>query len=184
MPPFSITEITANMGRLGFSFPNRYRVIIPEGGEDLSFNCSSVSTAGQNIGFVDDRQYGIGLARMFPNGMSFTDINLTFYQSESQNERKFFIDWHAKIYDKARRRLNYPNTYLKTIEVRQYNRANLNNYSIKMIDCFPASISPLEFSYENENQIQRFTVSIQTFDVEEIFPLAPNSVQGSPTVLV
>jgi hypothetical protein len=172
---FSIDEIVANATKLNFADPTRYQVIIPEGSTDLTFNCSAVSSPGHNLGFTTDAQYGVGHTRAYANNRSFSDMTLTFYQSQGQMERKFFIDWFEKVYDKTTRRFAYANKYVKDIDIRQYTRDGRLAYQIKITEGWPTNVSPVELSYQNGGQISTFTVSLQILYADEIFPLVGTS---------
>jgi len=180
MPPLTTNDIVSHLNK---NYPlkgYKYSVQIfgggsqPDASEELMLNCSAVNVPGLNIGFSTFKKFGIGSVHNVPIGRSFTELNLTFYESDGEPERKYFVDWQDKIYDKNTLRFGYYKDIVKTLLITQYDKKNQATYSCKVIDCFPSNLSPLDKAYSAEGVMQ-MNVNIQFYQVEEIFF---NKVEG------
>ena len=173
--PLSVNEIVAHLSR---SFPVKaynYEVRIygngniqPDAQPELMLNCSSVNVPGTNIGFSQIRKYGIGSAHNVPVGRSFTELNMTFYETDGEPERKYFADWQDKIFNKETLRFRFYKDIVKTISIIQYDKKKNKVYECKALECFPSNISPLDRGYANEG-VAQFNVNFQFYTIEEIY---------------
>lgn len=175
---FDIDTIVAHINKNFFARPQYYTVAIsgsggpqsevPDASTDVMFNCSAVSVPGLNIDHHPDKRYGIGTITNYPNGKTFTEINMTFYESEYEKERKYFTEWYDLIYNKQTRRFNFQQNYVKRIILNQFNRKNQLVYKAVMFECYPTSISQLDRGYALDAAAQ-FTVGFQLTDIQEVF---------------
>lgn len=178
---FSINEILAHINKNYFAKPNYYTVQIFGGNvqidapEDVTFNCAAISVPGINLGVVPDKRSGIGLFTNYPNGKSFTEITATFYESEFESERKYFVEWVNKIFDPKTGRMEFYDQYNKTVIINQYNRKDQLVYRAKMLNAWPSNISALDRGYNMGDSPAQLTVGLQFFQLEEEFFTA-----GSP----
>lgn len=172
---FSVSELLSHVHRNWFTNASHYEVRIfgynndvPDSTSEIMLNCSNVNIPGANIGFLrDGKQYGIGLEKNFPTNKIFTDLNMTFYESEKENERKFFIDWMDKVYDRETKRMNFYRNFIKDIQIIQYSRDGRKVYEATAKEAWPTNISPLDRAYSNGEQIPQFNVSFQLYDLIE-----------------
>lgn len=136
---------------------------------EIMLNCSSINVPGINIGFVQDRRFSIGTVKNYAISKSFTELNLTFYETEYEMERKYFVDWINKIYDKPTKRFGYYQDYIKYMTIIQYDKKKNKTYECKVLECFPSNLSPLDKAYASGEMVPQFNVNIQFHEVEEIF---------------
>lgn len=174
----SVTELISHVNRnypiQGFN----YEVRIVGGGngntfrdstQDINLNCSSITIPGINMGFNTHRRDGIGHARAYATSKSFSEINMTFYESEGEPEREYFSGWIDKIYNPDSKRFSFYNNYIKDIEIIQYDTRGDKIYSCIIRDAFPSNISPMDRSYASMNQVSQFNVNIQFHEIEETY---------------
>ena len=135
---------------------------------DIMINCSAVNVPGTNIQFNPNKKYGIGHMTQMPVGRSFTELNLTFYESDGEPERKYFADWQDSIYDKETRRFGYYKDNVRTLSIIQYDKKRNPTYECKVLEAWPSNVSPLDKGYANEGMPQ-FNVNMQFLHLEEIF---------------
>lgn len=190
---FDIDTIVAHINKNFFARPQYYTVAIsgsggpasdvPDASTDVMFNCSAINLGGLNIDHHPDKRFGVGTLQNYPNGKSFTEINMTFYESEFEKERKYFTEWYDLIYNKQTRRFNFQEKYVKRIILNQYNRRNQLVYKAVMFECYPTSISPLDRGYALDGPSQ-ITVGFQLTDIQETFfnptPVALNPFNFLP----
>lgn len=172
----SIDEIIAHLQRNMIAKPTLYEVYIfaPNAGNqdaplDVTLNCSAVAVPGVNMSYTQDKRTGIGVVQNFPNTKSFNEVSLSFYESEKQNERKYFVDWMNMIYDTNTKRFGFYRDYTRTIVIKQFDRSNNVVHEARLFDCFPANISPLDKSYSMTDTLPQFGVSISFNEMQEIF---------------
>jgi hypothetical protein len=135
---------------------------------DIMLNCQAITIPGYNIGFSNDKRYGIGTIINYPNAKDWTDLTMSFYESESGKERNYFVEWINSIYDKETKRFNFFKDYIKNIEIKQYDRTGKIRYRAKLIDCYPSTVGGLDRSYQNSS-VPIFNVSFQFTEFEEEF---------------
>lgn len=172
---FSITEIMSQISKNKFANAARYEVAIygynnkvVDSTPEMMLNCSQLNVPGVNIGFQrDGKRYGIGLEKNLPTNKNYTDLTMTFYESEKEIERKYFIDWMDAIYDRESRRFNFYQDFIKDIHITQYSKTGEKTYSAIAKEAWVTNVSPLDRAYSNNEQIAQFNVSLQIFDLIE-----------------
>lgn len=178
---FSVSEIIAHINRNFIASPNRYEVSIFPGVmigrpiqpddivRDVMFNCSAINVPGINIGFTPEKRQGIGMITNMPNAKAYSEINLTFYESEREIERKYFVDWIDSIYDKDTGRFNFYNDYVRIVQIDQFNKKGDLVYRCELIDCYPSNVGPLDRGYQAGDAAPQFSVSMQFYEMKETF---------------
>jgi len=178
---FGVNEIIAQLGRNALAKPYLYEVRImgssasnfttpvPDAPREVMFNCSGVNVPGVNIGFTQDRRFGIGTAFNIPTSKSFTELNLTMYETEHEMERRFFVEWMDLIYDKNTKRFGYYKDIVKNLSIIQYDKTGKKTYECVAIDCFPSNLSPLDKGYASGENVPQFNVNIQFHELKEVF---------------
>lgn len=169
----NINDIVSAINKNFFARPYRYEVrIFGNGGnasQEVMLNCASVNVPGINIGFGANKPYGIGLQKFYPQGKSFTELSMTFYETEFEMERKFFVDWMNQIYNDQTNRFAYYNDVIRTVTIIQYDKKDKVTYECDCLEVFPSNISPLDKSYASGDIIPTFTVNLQFHKIKEKF---------------
>lgn len=173
MTILSIDQILSHLSRNYPAKANLYSVQIYGKNNDsadpeIMVNCSTLNTPGKNLAFGQQKKYTIGPTFNFANNRSFTEINLSFYESEYEKEYQFFTEWQDKIFNKETNRFGFYDDYTKTMIMSQYNRQGELTYQCKILECWPSNISPLDRAYSNDG-VSQFNVSLQFFNVVDIF---------------
>lgn len=172
--PMSITEMVAHISRNYPLRPFLYEVRIMGGGSvisdatlDITMNCCAVSVPGNNVSFNSIKKYGIGNMHQMPAGRSFTELNLTFYESDGEPERKYFADWQDRIYNRQTKRFGFYKDVIKTISILQYDKKGNLTYECQCLEAWPSNIGTLDKGYANEG-IAQFSVNFQFYELNEI----------------
>jgi hypothetical protein len=145
---------------------------VPDATPDVMMNCSALSIPGIDITFAPDKRYGLGTNNQYPTAKNFTALNMTFYESQYENERAYFSQWVDMIYNKSSRRWGYYNDYVKTITISQYDRQNTLVYSIQLLEAYPVALAPLSRGYALDAPAQ-FDIGFQFSDMVETFVQQP-----------
>lgn len=170
----SVDEIISQLNRFYPVKQNLYEVQILGGdpstdaSPEIMINCSNINIPGSNIQHTPNRRYALGPEYKTPVGRSYTELNMTFYESENEKEREYFINWQDKIYNKQTKRFSFYNDYIKNVIIRQYTRSGKKSYEARLTEAFPSNISPLDRGYANEGLAQ-FNVIFQFYEIEETF---------------
>lgn len=172
---FNINDIIAHINKNYFAKPNYYTLSILGGNShidapvDITFNCNAISVPGINLGITGDKRHGVGIFTNYPNGKAFTEINATFYESEFEAERKYFVEWMNKIFDPNTGKIEFYDLYTKTVIITQYNRKGQAVYEAKMLQAWPSNISALDRGYTLGDSPALITIGLQFYKLEEKF---------------
>ena len=165
----------------GFSRPNRYWVLInpprsmfnKENAEGRTFtkdmremllNCSQAVFPSKVYATAEHRIKGP--LRKMPYDTIYNDVTFQFYNDGNFEERAFFEDWMNIIYKKQKGEFEYWDNYTTTIQVAQLNMQNRPVRKTTLFEAYPINISEIGLGYENQSQIQTFTVTFAYRDFE------------------
>lgn len=95
-----------------------------------------------------------------PSGRSFQPLTLTFYNTEDYRFREKFISWLDGFNGPGSNRREITKNYA-TIELSPRDAAHELVAKYRFISAFPISISGLQYSFENDAQIQTFDIQFQ-----------------------
>lgn len=158
-----------------FLRPNQFELSIPgmpqwsQGkydGRFIQYRCNSASLPGVNINSIDNRRYGMGPLEYYPTGVSFFDLNTTFYADQDAEIVKFFQEWTRNTvrYDpkegpEQRFRVAYRDKYISQIVVTQYNIQGEPVLDYHYVDAFPVLIQPIGVRWFSKDEITEFDVT-------------------------
>lgn len=171
-----LQDFIANLKNDNLVSPSRFRVYITgnlndvaSATYDIMLNCASVSIPALNIVTTGDKRVGLGQTQNFAAGKELTPIVMTFYESESFKERKFFSDWIDNIYNKTTKRFNFFKNYSKIVTIEQLSKDGRVIYQCKLIDAFPTNVSEMSRSYAAMDTYEQFSVNMNYNEIQEIF---------------
>lgn len=132
--PGSITQFISEFDKWGASKVSHFDVFIPPMGdvigglaiptELLTFRCESAELPGRQLVSNDIKIYGPIYKTPFQS--LYSETTLTFIETANLDVRKFFEAWMNAIWDSNTNALQYPDTYMKDIEIRQYDVTAVN----------------------------------------------------------
>jgi hypothetical protein len=176
MATFDVSEIVSHLNKNYITKASFYEVTIAgnskviDAPKDVMFNCSSVNIPGINLGTHYDVRHGIGIGTNYPNAKAFSDIEMTFYETEYAKERKYFSNWIDSIYNKDTHKFGFYKDYVKDITITQYNRQGKQCYQVKLIQAYPTNISQLSRGYALDG-VPQFAVNFTFYNMKETFYL-------------
>jgi len=172
---FDVNDIISQINHNYLAKPYLYEVrifggtgFVEDASQEITINCSGINIPGINLGFAGINRYAIGKSKNHPILKSFTELNMTFYETEKEKERNYFVKWMDKIYDKTNRRFNYYRDYVKYMSIIQYNKKGEKTSEWKVLECWPSNISPLDKSYSAGETVPTFNVNMQFNEMNEI----------------
>ena len=167
----------------GFARPNRYEVILsaPNGfrgggsipnassnlngmksaGDDrkASLRCQSISFPGRNLDTVPDTNI-YGPTREIVQGYSYGEISGTFLCSNDHREKGIFETWQNLAFDdNGTWSLGYYDNYVGSIDIYQLDEKDTRRAGVKLVECFPKTISAQPLSHGTNNTITTVDVT-------------------------
>jgi hypothetical protein len=178
---FEVSTVINQINTYYLAKPNLYTILIGGGGKvpdissSIALNCSAVSIPGININTHTEHRRGIGQNITYPNQRSFTELMLTFYESDYEQEKAYFSNWINSIVDPNSGQLGWFSDYSKTVVISQYNRKQELTYQCMLGNAYPINLGGLDRGYSHDNQFSQFTVGLTFYQMQEVFYQQPLS---------
>ena len=124
--------------------------------------CSAITMPNRSIESKEIRTHGP--ARKIAFDYKSEDINATFYCDKFLRERSYFETWQSAVFSTTSHNFNFYDNYVSDINIFQLGQFASRNerddvtYAVKLFECYPKNIGPVEYSYE-ANSLQTFTVT-------------------------
>jgi len=164
----SINKFQASVKRSnGMARANRYEVEIfapaghPSGSSinrTVNLHCSTISMPGHNLEQHTQR-FGSEPATEIVNGHTFAgNITATFYLDASLETKDWFDKWQEMIVNPITHKAQYYDTY-KDATMKIYQLVgNKRTYGVECEEVYPATISPIEYSYDSTDMVQLLSI--------------------------
>ena len=150
-------------------------------GQQVNLHCDSISMPGHDLQ-AQEVQHGSSPARSMVQAHAFAgNINATFYADKYLRERHFFEAWQKMAVDMVTHKANYYDNYVGKMHIFQLGSLDgegdrdVPTYGIEAIEVYPATISAVEYSYANANQIAKINVG---FAYKQWHNLTTDSIAG------
>jgi hypothetical protein len=124
--------------------------------------CSAIQMPERTIEMKEVKHHGP--AYKIATDYKSADITATFYADKFLRERSYFELWQKAAFSNQSHNFNFYDNYVSDVNIFQLGQFASRNerddvtYAVKLFDCFPKTISTVEYSYE-ANAIQTFTVT-------------------------
>jgi len=170
MAMFSLRNFQSEVARRNLARPTRFEVMIPvptalneafnsQENKLISLFCESTALPPQIIGVRQQRLYGPVFQRPFGVEYGGEGLPMTFYLDQQMDIKAFFDAWISKIVDPKQFFVYYPSSYSVDIALYQLNEQNNSTYSVILESAFPRSVTLVELSHSNQNQVSRLNVN-------------------------
>ena len=149
----------------GFALTQDLRSAHLANGRRVQAFCSAIQMPDREVSMKEVRHNGP--ARKVAYDFKSADITATFYADKFMRERSYFELWQKAALSTTTFNYNYYDNYVSPINILQLgNYASQNErddvtYAVKLFDCYPKSISPVQYSHDSN--------TVQTFDVTFTF---------------
>ena len=153
----SITEFQSMLSKgNGLARGNKYEIEIlapakHPGGTDtrmINLQCSSIAMPGHNLEQHTQR-FGSEPAQEIVTSHSYAgNISATFYLDEALNTKAWFDKWQEMTYNPETHKAQYYNDYIGEMNIYQLG-GDGRTYGVKCEEVYPATIAPIEYSYES-----------------------------------
>jgi len=124
--------------------------------------CSAISMPERTVEMKEVKHHGP--AYKIPIDYKSADITATFYADKFLRERSYFELWQKAAFSNQSHNFNFYDNYVSDVNIFQLGQFASRNerddvtYAVKLFDCFPKTISAVEYSYD-ANTIQTFQVT-------------------------
>ena len=132
----------------------------------MSMMCSKVTMPSRDINTQTHLTYGP--AREMPYAYSFSgEIELTFFGDKFLRQRMFWENWQKTIFDGETHDMSYYDDYVGSIDIFQLGQFDAKadddarvTYAVRLFEVYPQTISPIEYTYGNNNAIVEVPVTL------------------------
>jgi hypothetical protein len=124
--------------------------------------CSAISMPERTVEMKEVKHHGP--AYKIAIDYKSEDITATFYADKFLRERSYFELWQKAAFSNQSHNFNFYDNYVSDVNIFQLGQFASRNerddvtYAVKLFDCFPKTISAVEYSYDN-NAVQTFQVT-------------------------
>jgi hypothetical protein len=139
--------------RGGLAMANRYQVIIPGMDSDGGLLCQSVSLPGITINTKDYQT--VRNAFKVPQGVAFSDVNMSFLVTSDFYARKFFDKWRKQVIDPETFRVEYESYYASQIRIFPLDRQNKIIYKLILNKAYPISLTDTQLANDQTDYIRQ-----------------------------
>ena len=140
-------------------------------GEEQLLLCKAANLPTAQLDFTDLKYFTRSVK--IPAARQFQPVTLTFYNTQNYQLRNKFLEWLSRFNQPVtnQRDDNTNIGFYGIIELRPKDMAHNNVAKYQFQNAFPTSITGLQYSYENDTQVQTYDVEFQyltaTFSVGE-----------------
>jgi len=162
----SISEFQASLNRSsGMARANRYEVeiIAPAnhpGGTDIrtiNLHCSSITMPGHNLEQQTQR-FGSEPGTEIVTSHTFAgNITATFYLDAGLETKAWFDKWQEMAVNPITHKAQYYDQYIGEMNIYQLS-GNNRTYGVRCEEVYPATVSPIEYTYESADTIAVLSV--------------------------
>jgi|TARA_B110000285_G_C15099906_1_gene604372 hypothetical protein len=146
-----------------FKMSQELNAVHAANGKRVRAFCSQISMPSRDT-TIKEVKHGNSPARKHVIDFNSPDITATFYADKFMRERSYFELWQQAAFSTTSFNHNYYDNYVSDMNIYQLgNYASRQErdditYGVKLFDCYPKTISEVEYSHENNN-VQTFQVT-------------------------
>jgi len=134
--------------------------------ENMQMMCNKITMPSRDINTSPHKTYGP--KREMPYAYSFSgEIELTFYGDKFLRQRMFWENWQKTIFDGETHDMRYYDDYVGSIDIFQLGQFDAKadddarvTYAVRLYEVYPQIISPIEYTYGNNNAIVEVPVTL------------------------
>ena len=133
-------------------------------GRRVNAFCKSINMPEREVVMKETRHNGP--PRKFAIDFKSAAITATFYCDKFLRERTYFELWQQSAFSLKTFNYNFYDNYVSDVNIFQLgsfdtrNERDATTYAVKLFDCYPKIISPVEYDY-TQNDVQTFTVTFE-----------------------
>ena len=136
-------------------------------GSQVNIMCDSISMPAHDLQSEEHVTYGPPSQIVTGHGFTGT-IGASFYADKYLRERHFFESWQKMAVNMKTHRIGYLKDYAGKIQIFQLGShdegggdRDVPTYGIEAIECYPETVSAIEYNYGSTNQIVKINIGFQ-----------------------
>ncbi len=151
----SLAEFTAAIKQNGMPTASHFNVIIGGSKQNrvspqrVMMMCDTTNLPGYTHMTTEMRTYG-EIFEM-PYGISYPDLNMTFYLDNTVQSKTFFDNWSNEIFNKKTRTIGYYRDYVRDMDLYLQNLGGNVIYQVKVYEAYPKLIGDFQVDYTNRD---------------------------------
>jgi len=134
--------------------------------ENMQMMCNKITMPSRDINTAPHKTYGP--KREMPYAYSFSgEIELTFFGDKFLRQRMFWENWQKTMFDGETHDMRYYDDYVGSIDIFQLGQFDAKadddarvTYAVRLYEVYPQTISPIEYTYGNNNTIVEVPVTL------------------------
>ena len=134
--------------------------------ENMQMMCNKITMPSRDINTAPHKTYGP--KREMPYAYSYSgEIELTFFGDKFLRQRMFWENWQKTIFDGETHDMRYYDDYVGSIDIFQLGQFDAKadddarvTYAVRLFEVYPQIISPIEYTYGNNNTIVEVPVTL------------------------
>ena len=134
--------------------------------ENMQMMCNKITMPSRDINTAPHKTYGP--KREMPYAYSYSgEIELTFFGDKFLRQRMFWENWQKTIFDGETHDMRYYDDYVGSIDIFQLGQFDAKadddarvTYAVRLYEVYPQIISPIEYTYGNNNAIVEVPVTL------------------------
>ena len=150
-------------------------------GTQMNIHCDSISMPGKDLvtqkkGFGNEPEVDMVTGHQYAG-----TINASFYADKYLRERQFLELWMKMAHNNVRNEAKYYDEYTGKIQIYQLGSLDgegdrdVPTYGIEAIECYPQTLSAVEYNYASSNQLVKINVG---FAYKQWFNLTTDHIAG------
>jgi hypothetical protein len=150
-------------------------------GSQVNMHCDTISMPAHDLQSEEHLQYGVPSQIVTGHGFTGT-IGASFYADKYLRERHFFEAWQKMAVGMRDHRVGYLKDYAGTLNIYQLGShdqggggRDVPTYGIQATECYPESVTAVEYNYASASQIVKINVS---FQYRQWYNLTSDSIGG------
>ena len=150
-------------------------------GQQMNIHCDSISMPGKDL-VTQKKQFGNEPEVDMVTGHQYAGtINASFYGDKYLRERQFIELWQKMAHNNLSNEAKYYDDYTGKIQIFQLGSMDgegdrdIPTYGIEAIECYPQTLSAVEYNYNSSNQIVKINVG---FAYKQWYNLTTDHISG------
>ena len=155
--------------------------LVSQMGEQVNIHCDSISMPAHDLQSEEHVMYGPPSQIVTGHGFTGT-IGASFYADKFLRERHFFEAWQKMAVNMRTHRIGYLKDYAGTLQIFQLGShdegggdRDVPTYGIEAIECYPETVSAIEYNYGAANTLVKINVG---FQYKQWFNMTTDSIGG------
>ena len=150
----------------GYMRPNRFEILINSppsvsaANKQVHFHVKEINLPDRSLRTVmNSNPYGPPTEMV--QGQIYGTLNAVFYLSADMTEKLYFQEWQKSTFNFDTYDINYYKEYVGNIEIYTLDEQNKRRFGVKVHECYPDTISPIQLSQDVSTSVGTVSVGFK-----------------------